>query len=93
MALHLTTHLNGDVVQDESTEQLFFTVPDIIAYVSQFTALHPGDVIATGTPSGVGAGRKPPLWMKPGDKIEVEISGLSCLANNVVAETVEIKQP
>ncbi len=93
MALHLTTRLNGDVVQDESTEQLFFTVPDIIAYVSQFTALHPGDVIATGTPSGVGAGRKPPLWMKPGDKIEVEISGLGRLANNVVAETVEIKQP
>ena len=86
MKLQLTTRLNGEVVQNESTEQLFYTIPDIIAYVSQFTPLHPGDVIATGTPSGVGAGRKPPLWMKPGDRIEVEISGLGCLANNVVAE-------
>lgn len=86
MNLRLTTRLNGDVVQDESTEQLFYSIANIIAYVSQFTPLHPGDVIATGTPSGVGAGRKPPLWMQPGDRIEVEISGLGCLANNVVAE-------
>ena len=86
MNLQLTTRLNGDVVQNESTEQLFYTVPAIIAYVSKFTPLHPGDVIATGTPSGVGAGRTPPLWMQPGDRIEVEISGLGCLANNVVAE-------
>ena len=84
--LQLTTRLNGDVVQDERTEQLFYSPANIIAYVSQFTPLHPGDVIATGTPSGVGAGRKPPLWMQPGDHIEVEISGLGCLANNVVAE-------
>ena len=84
--LRLTTRLNGDEVQNESTEQLFYSVANIIAYVSQFTPLHPGDVIATGTPSGVGAGRKPPLWMKPGDRIEVEISGLGCLANTVVAE-------
>ena len=84
--LRLTTRLNGEVVQNESTEQLFYSPANIIAYVSQFTPLHPGDVIATGTPSGVGAGRKPPLWMQPGDRIEVEISGLGCLANNVVAE-------
>ena len=77
---------SGEVVQDETTAQLYYTVPDIIAYVSQFTPLHPGDVIATGTPSGVGAGRKPPLWMQPGDRIAVEISGLGELANNVVAE-------
>ena len=86
MELRLTTRLNGEVVQDETTAQLYYTVPDIIAYVSQFTPLHPGDVIATGTPSGVGAGRKPPLWMRPGDRIAVEISGLGELANNVVAE-------
>jgi len=86
MDLRITTCLNGEVVQDESTAQLYYTVPDIIAYVSQFTPLHPGDVIATGTPSGVGAGRKPPLWMQPGDRITVEISGLGKLANNVVAE-------
>ena len=86
MGLQLTTRLNGEVVQNESTEQLFYSPANIIDYVSQFTPLQPGDVIATGTPSGVGAGRKPPLWMQPGDRIEVEISGLGCLANNVVAE-------
>ena len=87
MELRLTTRLNGEIVQDESTEQLYYSVPEIIAYISQFTPLHPGDVIATGTPSGVGAGRKPPLWMRPGDRISVEISGLGELANNVIAET------
>ena len=84
--LQLTTCLNGDVVQDASTSQLIYTIPAIIAYVSKFTPLHPGDVIATGTPSGVGAGRQPPLWMQPGDTIEVEISGLGRLSNKVVAE-------
>ena len=87
MELRLTTRLNGEIVQDESTEQLYYSIPEIIAYISQFTPLHPGDVIATGTPSGVGAGRKPPLWMQPGDRIAVEISGLGELANNVIAET------
>lgn len=85
-ALRLTTRLNGDVVQDESTGELIFGIPELIEYISIWTELKPGDVIATGTPGGVGAGRKPPLWMKPGDTVEVEISGIGCLSNPVVAE-------
>ena len=57
-----------------------------IEYISTWTELVPGDVIVTGTPGGVGAGRKPPLWMRPGDRVEVEISGLGCLINPIVAE-------
>lgn len=85
-ALRLTTRLNGDVVQDESTGELIFGIPELIEYISIWTELKPGDVIATGTPGGVGAGRKPPLWMKPGDTVDVEISAIGCLSNPVVAE-------
>jgi 2-keto-4-pentenoate hydratase/2-oxohepta-3-ene-1,7-dioic acid hydratase in catechol pathway len=66
---------------------LIFDVRSIIAYVSGFTPLLPGDVIATGTPSGVGFARKPPLWLKAGDVVEVEISKIGVLRNPVVAET------
>ena len=86
-ALRLTTRLNGTVMQDESVGELCFDVPQLIEYCSTFAQLEPGDVIITGTPGGVGAGRKPPLWMKQGDNIEVEISGLGTLRNTVVAET------
>jgi 2-keto-4-pentenoate hydratase/2-oxohepta-3-ene-1,7-dioic acid hydratase in catechol pathway len=61
-------------------------VPQIIAFCSDFTALEPGDVIATGTPEGVGHRRNPPLWMKPGDVLEVEISGIGTLRSRVVDE-------
>jgi 2-keto-4-pentenoate hydratase/2-oxohepta-3-ene-1,7-dioic acid hydratase in catechol pathway len=84
--LTLETRLNGEVVQHESTGQLHFDIATLIAYISIWTELVPGDVIATGTPGGVGAGRKPPLWMQPGDTVEVEITGLGCLRNPVVAE-------
>ncbi|TAL04229.1 MAG: FAA hydrolase family protein [Rhodospirillaceae bacterium] len=84
--LTLTTRLNGEVVQHASTSQMVFSVAQIIAYISIFTHLEPGDVIATGTPAGVGGGRKPPLWMKPGDRIEVEISKVGILANTVIPE-------
>ena len=86
-ALRLTTRLNGTVMQDESVGELCFDVPQLIEYCSIWAQLEPGDVIVTGTPGGVGAGRKPPLWMKPGDTVEVEISGLGTLRNPVVAET------
>jgi 2-keto-4-pentenoate hydratase/2-oxohepta-3-ene-1,7-dioic acid hydratase in catechol pathway len=86
-ALRLTTRLNGAVVQDESVGELCFDVPQLIEYCSLFAELLPGDVIVTGTPGGVGAGRKPPLWMKAGDTIEVEISRIGKLRNPVVAET------
>lgn len=86
-ALTLTTRVNGAQVQHSGTNDLIFDVPSIIAYVSGFTPLTPGDVIATGTPSGVGFARKPPLWLKPGDVVEVEISRIGVLRNPVVAET------
>jgi 2-keto-4-pentenoate hydratase/2-oxohepta-3-ene-1,7-dioic acid hydratase in catechol pathway len=84
--LTLRTRLNGIEVQHGTTDDLIFTIPWIIAYVSDFTELVPGDVIATGTPHGVGFARKPPLWMKPGDVVEVDISKIGVLRNNVVAE-------
>jgi 2-keto-4-pentenoate hydratase/2-oxohepta-3-ene-1,7-dioic acid hydratase in catechol pathway len=85
-ALHLETRLNGEVMQSESTGELIFGVAELIEYISTWTELVPGDVIVTGTPGGVGAGRKPPLWMRPGDRVEVEITGLGCLANPIAAE-------
>lgn len=84
--LRLATRLNGAVVQDTNTADLVFRVPDLIAYISQVTPLSPGDVIATGTPGGVGAAREPKLWMKPGDTIEIEIEKLGLLANPIIDE-------
>ena len=84
--LTLTTRLNGQQVQHATTDQLIYAIPQIVAFCSDFTALSPGDVIATGTPEGVGHGRKPPLWMKPGDALEVEISGIGTLRARIVDE-------
>jgi 2-keto-4-pentenoate hydratase/2-oxohepta-3-ene-1,7-dioic acid hydratase in catechol pathway len=84
--LTLTTRLNGQVMQHATTDQLIHPVAEIVAYCSAFTPLVAGDVIATGTPEGVGHGRKPPVWMKPGDVLEVEISGIGVLRSRVVAE-------
>ncbi|HTZ04034.1 MAG TPA: fumarylacetoacetate hydrolase family protein [Xanthobacteraceae bacterium] len=84
--LMLTTRLNGKQVQHATTDQLIYSIPQIIAFCSDFTALSPGDVIATGTPEGVGHSRKPPLWMKPGDVLEVEISQIGTLRAHVVDE-------
>jgi 2-keto-4-pentenoate hydratase/2-oxohepta-3-ene-1,7-dioic acid hydratase in catechol pathway len=83
----LRTRVNGEVVQDARLDQMIFDVPRIIEYCSSFTRLEPGDVIATGTPGGVGAKRNPPLWLKPGDTVEVEVSGLGVLRNGVADET------
>jgi 2-keto-4-pentenoate hydratase/2-oxohepta-3-ene-1,7-dioic acid hydratase in catechol pathway len=84
--LTLTTRLNGQQVQHANTDQLIYAIPQIIAFCSDFTTLSPGDVIATGTPEGVGHSRKPPLWMKPGDTLEVEISGIGILRTRIVDE-------
>jgi len=84
--LSVTTRLNGQVVQNQQTADMIFDIPTIIAYVSAFTSLSAGDVIATGTPGGVGAKREPPLWMRPGDVVEVEIPGLGCLRNTIADE-------
>ncbi|MEW5425022.1 fumarylacetoacetate hydrolase family protein [Amorphus sp. 3PC139-8] len=82
----LETRLNGAKMQDATLDDLVFDVPALIAYCSAFTRLDPGDVIVTGTPGGVGAFREPPVWLKPGDMVEVEIDGLGMLRNRVVAE-------
>jgi 2-keto-4-pentenoate hydratase/2-oxohepta-3-ene-1,7-dioic acid hydratase in catechol pathway len=84
--LTLMTRLNGQEVQHATTDQLIYSIPQIIAFCSDFTALSPGDVIATGTPEGVGHSRKPPLWMKPGDVLEVEITGIGILRAHIVDE-------
>ncbi len=84
-ALGIRLRLNGQTMQDSSTAQLIFKVDEIIAYLSQVFTLEPGDLIFTGTPPGVGMARKPPVWLKPGDVVEVEIDGLGTLRNPVVA--------
>lgn len=84
--LTLESRLNGQVMQHASVADLIFTLPVIIEYLSGFTTLSPGDVIATGTPGGVGDKREPAVYMKAGDVIEVEITGLGTLRNVVAAE-------
>jgi len=84
-ALGIRLRLNGQTMQDSSTSQLIFRVDEVIAYLSQIFTLEPGDLIFTGTPPGVGMSRKPPVWLKPGDVVEVEIDGLGTLRNPVVA--------
>ncbi len=84
--LELTTRLNGEVVQHANTGQMIFSVADLIEYCSSFTALIPGDVIATGTPGGVGMKRNPPLYMKPGDKVDVIISSIGTLQLELTQE-------
>ncbi len=84
--LRLQTRVNGEVVQDAVIEQMIFDIPRQIGYASTFTRLEPGDVIASGTPGGVGAKRQPPLWLKPGDTVEVEIDKVGLLRNGVADE-------
>lgn len=81
--LTLETRVNGQVMQHASLSDLIFDIPTIVAYVSRFTPLSPGDVIATGTPGGVGDRREPPLYMKEGDLAEFEITGLGALRNRI----------
>lgn len=85
--LHITTRLNGDVVQDAGVDLLIFYIPYIISYLSKVTTLQPGDIVATGSPEGSGAGRTPQLWMKGGDKLSVEISKIGTLSVEVIDET------
>lgn len=85
-ALALVTRVNGVEMQRDTTANMVFSIPYLIAYISTFAELLPGDVIATGTPAGVGFTRKPPLYLKSGDLVEVEIAGLGILQNRVVDE-------
>jgi 2,4-diketo-3-deoxy-L-fuconate hydrolase len=85
--LSIKLTLNGKVMQDSNTDQLIFGVPALIEFISQSITLEPGDVIATGTPAGVGFARKPPVFLQPGDQMEVLIEGMGGLGNPVVSET------
>jgi 2-keto-4-pentenoate hydratase/2-oxohepta-3-ene-1,7-dioic acid hydratase in catechol pathway len=85
-ALRLMTRLNGELVQSSHTGHMIFSIPRLIAYASTIFTLVPGDVIATGTPAGVGWSRKPPRFMKPGDVCEVEIEGIGTLSNPIVGQ-------
>ena len=82
-ALRIRLRLNGETMQDSNTDQLIFGVPFIISYLSQIFTLQPGDLIFTGTPPGVGMARTPPVWLRDGDSVEVEIDGLGTLHNPV----------
>jgi 2-keto-4-pentenoate hydratase/2-oxohepta-3-ene-1,7-dioic acid hydratase in catechol pathway len=84
--LQIRLRLNGQTMQDSSTAQLIFGIDTVIAFLSETVTLEPGDVIATGTPPGVGFARKPPVFLKPGDVVEVEVEGLGVLSNPVIAD-------
>ena len=84
--LTLVTRLNGQEMQRSGTDLLIYSIPQIISFCSNFTPLSPGDIIATGTPEGVGHRRNPQVWMKPGDVLEVEITGIGTLRNHIVDE-------
>ncbi|MDG1872614.1 MAG: fumarylacetoacetate hydrolase family protein [Mariniblastus sp.] len=84
--LAIQCRLNGDLMQDSNTNQLIFSINFLINHISKFVTLEPGDLLFTGTPAGVGAGRKPPLFLKPGDIVEVEVAGLGILRNQVSAD-------
>ncbi len=85
-ALRIHLEINGEVLQDSSTRELIFSVPELIAYISSLTPLLPGDIISTGTPSGVGFARTPKRWLRSGDRVSITIDGLGTLVNSVSAE-------
>lgn len=84
--LKIGLRLNGETMQNSSTKELIFSVPELIAHISQLVTLTPGDLIFTGTPPGVGVARTPPVFLKPGDRMEVEIEHLGTLVNPVLGE-------
>src|SRR5262245_26127086 len=84
--LRIMTRVNGEIMQDSNTADMIFSTAKTIAFLTEFMTLEPGDVIATGTPSGVAHARKPPAWMKAGDKVGVEVDGIAVLDNAIVDE-------
>jgi 2-keto-4-pentenoate hydratase/2-oxohepta-3-ene-1,7-dioic acid hydratase in catechol pathway len=85
-SLDIKLSIGGEILQHSNTSELIFRIPDLIAYISSVTSLQPGDIISTGTPSGVGLGRTPHRWLRPGETIITEIQGIGQLVNPVVAE-------
>ncbi|MDB5571996.1 MAG: 2-hydroxyhepta-2,4-diene,7-dioate isomerase [Hyphomicrobiales bacterium] len=86
--MRITTRVNGEVRQDDTTASMIFPFEQLIAYISTFTTLEPGDVIATGTPTGAGVRFDPPKWLRAGDVLEIEVQGVGVLRNVVADETV-----
>jgi 2-keto-4-pentenoate hydratase/2-oxohepta-3-ene-1,7-dioic acid hydratase in catechol pathway len=84
--MHLTTRVNGEIRQDDTSDRMIFPMPYLIAYLSRFCTLEPGDVIFSGTPSGAGARFDPPRYLRPGDVVDVEVSGIGKLRNKVIDE-------
>ena len=84
--LAIALRLNGETMQESNTRNLIFKVPELVSYVSRVLTMEPGDVIATGTPTGVGFTRKPPVFMKPGDVVEIDLEGVGTLRNRVARE-------
>jgi 2-keto-4-pentenoate hydratase/2-oxohepta-3-ene-1,7-dioic acid hydratase in catechol pathway len=84
--LAISLSIDGETLQNSNTRELIFKIPELIEYISSITPLLPGDIVSTGTPSGVGMGRTPQRWLKPGDTVTVTIEGLGSLTNPVVAE-------
>ena len=83
--LTVSCEVNGERMQHASTADMLFPVARLIEYISSYMTLEPGDVIATGTPAGVGAFRKPPLWLQPGDRVRLEVSGVGVLEHEIAA--------
>ncbi len=83
----LKTRLNGKELQSATTDMMIHSIPQQIAFISTFIPLDPGDVIVTGTPGGIGARRQPPVFMKHGDIVEIEVDAIGVLRNEVVSET------
>ena len=88
----LETRLNGEVMQSASISDLIHDVPSLVSYFSGIVELHPGDIISTGTTGGVGHGHNPPIYLKPGDTVEVEITGIGTLKNTVEKLDSKINQ-
>jgi 2-keto-4-pentenoate hydratase/2-oxohepta-3-ene-1,7-dioic acid hydratase in catechol pathway len=86
-ALDISLKIGDEVLQRSNTRELIFRIPDLIAYISSVVTLEPGDVVSTGTPSGVGFARKPPRWLTAGDEVVVKVQGIGELRNRVMAET------
>ena len=85
-SITVESRLNGEVMQHAKAADMIFSIPQLISYISTFTELVPGDVIATGTPGGVGSRRNPQVWMQPGDICEIEISNIGTLINPISSE-------
>src|SRR2546423_1301211 len=85
-ALDIRLSINDETLQHSNTRELIFGVPELIEYLSRMMTLEPGDIISTGTPAGVGLGRTPPRWLRPGEEVHIEIEGIGSLRNPVIAE-------